>query len=125
MIWHESCDDIEIEEKTKPLPAKKQLKNYELKYLSIEDNELLDGFRTTFIEPPEYSQDLEQLHLHINHKIDNRNVMTKQACKKTMYQKMLHWKTYSQSWKRKLLNDFEFDFLRAKNNLVTTHSWNT
>ncbi len=32
-----------------------------MKYLSIEDKELLHGFRTTFIEPPGCSEDLEQL----------------------------------------------------------------
>ncbi len=50
MLWHEICDVIKIEEMMLSLPAEEQSKNYELKDLSLEENELLDGFGTTFID---------------------------------------------------------------------------
>ncbi len=43
------------------LSSKKQLKNYELKDLSLEENELLNVFRKSFLEPLGCSQNLEQL----------------------------------------------------------------
>ncbi len=64
------------------------------------------------------------IHLPINHKNDSRNVTTKQAWKKTIYQIIIYSKTCSQSWKTKILNHFKFDFWRVTNTLVTTHSWN-
>ncbi len=48
MLWHEIINEVEIEEMAENLSPEEQLRNYNQKNVSIEDNNLLDGYGTTF-----------------------------------------------------------------------------
>ncbi len=44
MLWHEIINEVEIEEMAENLSPEEQLRNYNQKDVSIEDNNVLDGF---------------------------------------------------------------------------------
>ncbi len=61
MLWHDVIDDIEIEETSKYLSPEQRMRNYDQKDICIKVDNLMDGYRTTFDEPPGCSKNLEKL----------------------------------------------------------------